>query len=295
MTMNGAALALNPALNAALAPIRDGLWLQMAAGVLAHGVNRLGAGPFAQGMLPATVSLTAMGTGGTTQARALASFAATTTGAHTASVDLGDGYSLRIDERNSEMTILNAKTGESTRIWGDPHVDIDGKHAFDFWGTTTFQLENGTKLTINTEQWNGNPNMYVASQVVITKGANSVVVDGISQNKLGDLSVTVGRQGRALDTAHRDGFMLYENATGSGWRAEHGAVATQTDLNATAIGAEYGPGSTTPSLGEFSRFINAFLFTGRIDFTGIDTARLIQTDADTGKATAARPRTAGGR
>ena len=291
MTVHGAALGLNQALAAGLRPLADAMWLQMTAGILAQGVNRLGAGPFAQGALPTAVTLTALGTGGTTQARPVASFSATTTGAHTASVDLGDGYSLKIDERNSEMTILNAKTGETTRIWGDPHVDIDGKHAFDFWGTTTFKLENGTKLTINTEQWNGNPNAYVASQVVITRGANSVVVDGISQNKLGDLSVSVGRQGRALDTTHRDGFMLYENATGGGWRAEHGNVATQADLNATAIGAEYSPGSTTPSLSEFSRFINAFLFTGRIDFTGIDATRLVRPETDSATA-GTRPRAA---
>lgn len=188
-------------------------------------------------------------------------------------MDLGDGYSLRIDERNSEMTILNARTGESTRVWGDPHVDVDGRHAFDFWGTTTFQLENGTKLTINTEQWKGNPNMYVASQVVITKGANSVVVDGISQNRLGDLKVTVGADGYAQDAAHRDGFMLYENATGSSWRAEHGAIATQRDLDATRPGQAYGPGARTPSLGEFWNILGGFLLTGRLplnDLGGVE-------------------------
>ncbi len=58
---------------------------------------------------------------------------------------------LEIDERNSEMTIFNETTGESTRIWADPHVDVNGDHKFDFYGTTTFELANGTKITINTE------------------------------------------------------------------------------------------------------------------------------------------------
>lgn len=166
------------------------------------------------------------------------------------------------------MTVFNARTGESTRIWGDPHVDVDGKHVFDFWGTTTFQLENGTKITINTEQFANNPNMYVASQVVITKGANSVVVDGISQNKLNDLTVSVGADGHDLDAAHRDGFMLYENATGAGWRAEHGAIATQTDLDATRPGQAYGPGSEVPSLGEFWGVMSSFLFSGMLPGIG---------------------------
>lgn len=178
------------------------------------------------------------------------SWTAQMTGENTAKVDLGDGYKLEINEKNSEMTIFNEKTGERTRIWGDPHVEIDGKQAYDFWGTTTFTLENGTKLTINTEQFQGNPNMYVASQVLITKGDNAIVVDGISQNKLGDLSVTLSNDGKAIDTANRDGFTLHENKTGSGWRTEDGTIATQKDLDATRIGGEYGPGSTKPSQAE---------------------------------------------
>ncbi len=183
-------------------------------------------------------------------------------GAHTAKIDLGDGYRLEIDERNSQMTIFNDKTGEKTKIWGDPHVEIDGKHAYDFWGTTTFTLENGTKLTINTEQWGGNPNAYVASQVVITKGDNAIIVDGISQNKLGDLSLTMSQNGRAIDAQTRDGFTLEENATGGGWRTETGNVATQNDLMATAKGREYGPGSDQLSLTELGEQLGNFLLGG---------------------------------
>lgn len=178
------------------------------------------------------------------------SWTAKMTGENTAKIDLGDGYKLDINEKNSEMTIINEKTGEKTKIWGDPHVDVDGKRAFDFWGTSTFTLENGTKITINTEQWNGNPNAYVASQVFITKGDNAIVVDGISQNKIGDLSVTMSNNGEEIDAANRDGWTLHENATGSGWRTENGNVATQKDADVTRIGAEYGPGSTALSQAE---------------------------------------------
>jgi Domain of Unknown Function (DUF1521) len=183
-------------------------------------------------------------------------------GENTAKINLGDGYRLEIDERSSQMTIINDNTGERTRIWGDPHVEIDGKHAYDFWGTTTFTLENGTKITINTEQWNGNPNAYVASQLVITKGDNAIVVDGISQNKLGDLSVSMSNNGYEIDAATRDGYTLHENACGSGWRTENGNIATQEDLNATAIGREYGPGSQMPSMGELGEFLGSFLAYG---------------------------------
>ncbi|SOB86463.1 protein of unknown function [Sphingomonas guangdongensis] len=267
MTVNALA-ATNASIGfIALSQLAGTGWNQLAAGILVQAAGRLLAGPFAQSCLPATASLNC----GVAGREPLASWTASTTGTHTAALDLGDGYSLKIDERNSEMTIFNAATGENTRIWGDPHVEVDGKHAFDFWGTTTFQLENGTKITINTEQFAGNPNMYVASQVVITKGNNSAVIEGISQNQLGDLSVSVGGNGYALDAAHRDGWTVQENASGSGWRADHGGIATQADADITRPGEAYGPGATAPSLGEFWQLLGTFLAFGRLDI-GADAA-----------------------
>lgn len=233
----------------------------LAAGVLGRAFNPLNAGPLAFARMPFMWNLAL-----TTAAQPkepVAEWTATTGQNGRASIDLGDGYSLQLNENNSEITVKNAATGETTRIWGDPHVEVDGKHAFDFWGTTTFTLDNGTKITINTEQFGGNPNEYVASQLVITKGDQAITVDGISQNKLGDLSVTMGQNGRQLDRAHRDGFVLQENDVGSGWRsAITGQVATQKDLNATAVGGAYGPGSQMPSVDELSSLLSQFLFTG---------------------------------
>jgi hypothetical protein len=192
-----------------------------------------------------------------------AQWSASLNGEHTGSIDLGDGYTLQLDERNSEITVRNAETGETTRIWGDPHVEIDGKQAYDFWGTTTFTLENGTKITIDTEQFGANPDAYVASQVTITKGDQAIVVDGISQNQLGDLEISMSDNGRAIDNATRDGFVLNENASGAGWRSDlTGQVATQADLDATKPGELYGPGSTMPSFDEIRQALSTFLFFG---------------------------------
>src|SRR3546814_7023368 len=38
-----------------------------------------------------------------------------------------DDYRITADD-NNEVTIFNKQTGESYRIWGDPHVEIAGKH-----------------------------------------------------------------------------------------------------------------------------------------------------------------------
>ncbi|WP_229953613.1 DUF1521 domain-containing protein [Parasphingorhabdus litoris] len=272
------------AFTSALTPTQlvNGMQLNFAAGIMGQFFNPLNAGPFAGGMLPLMLGLRcfsglqgcSIATGGCIppftpcpmpDVQPQQQWTAQMTGTGTADVDLGDGYTLQFDEKSSEIYIHNANTGEQTRIWGDPHVDVDGKRAFDFWGTTTFTLENGTKITINTEQWKGNPNMYVASQVVVTKGSNALVVDGISQNQLGDLQVSMSNNGYAVDAAHRDGYVLHENDSGAGWNSElTGELATQQDLNATRPGREYGPGSELPSLGELSGFLGTFLISGML-------------------------------
>lgn len=243
------------------------------AGMMAGRSQPLGAGPLAFAALPTMLAIRfgmlAQGAS-PNQLQQSAGFTAQTTGQHTAKVDLGDGYRLQIDERNSELTIFNEKTGQSTRIWGDPHVDVDGKRQFDFYGTTTFELENGTKITINTEQWGGNPNAYVASQVVVTKGDNAVVIDGISQNQLGDLSIGVSTNGYALDAQHRDGFTVHENA--GGWQTEMGQKVTQDHADITKPGQLYGPGSEAPSLAEFGTAIGSFLAFGSLLGLSFDAA-----------------------
>lgn len=228
----------------------------LAAGIAGKFLNPFGVGPFASGCFPRGWNVDAR-CGGETQA----SWTVKTGEQGKASIDLGDGYSLQLNERNSEMTITNANTGETTRIWGDPHVDVNGKHVYDFWGTTTFTLDNGTKITINTEQGQGNPNVYFASSVAITKGEQAIEVTGLSQQKLGDLEITMGDNGRALDRANADGFVLHENDSGAGWRSAYtGGVATQADLNATKPGQIFGPGSNEgETLASLSFLLGAFL------------------------------------
>jgi hypothetical protein len=154
----------------------------------------------------------------------------------TATIKLDGPYELRLNEKNSEIKIVNSKTGEVTWIHGDPHVDYnkDGKTDFDFWGTTTFKLEDGTKISINTEPWKGNKDMYVANNIVVTKGEQSLVIDGLSQNKHGDLKIHQGLNGRQLDRMTPDGNLtLRENPNGAGWLNEKDQMVTQADGNRT--------------------------------------------------------------
>jgi hypothetical protein len=213
--------ALTTAVNASLL---TGIGAQMGQGLQAFSAMQFTLGLMAGGAFQA--------------APAQPKFTATMPDNGKAEIDLGDGNTLSINEANSEIIVRDAD-GKATRIWGDPHVDYNGQHVGDFWGTTTFVLENGTKITINTEKssWN---DMTYAEQIVVTRGDQALVVDGVSELTKGDLSVSLGGSGYALDAAHDDGLVINENdAASSGWTSSiSGAAVGQTDFNLTKPGAE---------------------------------------------------------
>jgi hypothetical protein len=125
-----------------------------------------------------------------------------------------NNYKIACDDNNTAH-ITNKLTGETYEIWGDPHVNIDGVHSFDFWGRTTFNLEDGTKVTIQTVPWSGDASgqATIASKVTITNGDYGVVISGVDSNTTGDLAFEeyVGLGG-LVDLATADGNELYENA-----------------------------------------------------------------------------------
>jgi len=134
-----------------------------------------------------------------------------------AHVDLGN-YTLDLDEGNSQFILTNKATGEKTRIWGDPHVEVDGKAVGDFYGTMTLNLDDGTKVTINTTPYNAGNGMTLSSRLTITQGDRAMIVSGLDQNTLGDMKITqVPVGGQMIDAIQRDGTDIYENPEGSGW------------------------------------------------------------------------------
>jgi uncharacterized Zn-binding protein involved in type VI secretion len=150
-----------------------------------------------------------------------------------------DNYRITCGDDN-QVLIENKHTGETYRAWGDPHMDVDGQHAFDFWGTTTLQLDDGTKVTIATTPWSCNGERTLASKVTITNGDYGVQIGGIDTNTTGDLAVHEARGwGRVLDAAVDDGNLLYENRCGRGFVAvdDFGCVrrVDQDYINATDL------------------------------------------------------------
>ncbi len=150
-----------------------------------------------------------------------------------------DNYLVTMGDDNN-IVVNNKHTGETYEVWGDPHVKIDGKSAFDFWGTTTLQLDDGTKLTMETTPWANDPNMTLASKVTITNGEYGVQVKGIDTNKTGDLTIEETQTGGAwLDLLVNDGNLLHENPNGSGFLGQKAdgslALVDQTYINATDL------------------------------------------------------------
>ncbi|MEO1576449.1 MAG: DUF1521 domain-containing protein, partial [Pseudomonadota bacterium] len=94
--------------------------------------------------------------------------------------------------------------------------------------TTTFVLDDGTKITMQTTPWAGNENMTVASKVTISDGDFGVHITGVDPNETGDLSM-VEVNGHLADFVMRDGNTIYENPFGSGFLGTEGGQLVKVD------------------------------------------------------------------
>ena len=157
-----------------------------------------------------------------------------------------DNYRISAGDNNT-VAINNKHTGETYQVSGDPHVSVDGNHAFDFWGTTTFQLDDGTKVTLQTTPFYANKDMTLTSKMTVTNGDYGVQVSGIDTNKTGDLKIDEAKGwGRTLDAVVDDGNVLQENPAGKGFlgvddcgriHAVDQTYINQTDLQKGGAGA----------------------------------------------------------
>jgi hypothetical protein len=140
-----------------------------------------------------------------------------------------DNYRITMGDDNT-VNIYNKNTCETYQAWGDPHMNVDGEHAFDFWGTTTLALDDGTKVTIETTPWQNNPEMTLSSKVTITNGDYAVQVSGVDTNQVGDLKFEEGQGwGGLTDLMVADGNVLYENPFGKGFLGLEGGQIQKVD------------------------------------------------------------------
>lgn len=159
------------------------------------------------------------------------------TGQGTADINLGDGFTVHINQANSELDLVDHNTGHTTVIWGDPHMGMDGNNnQFQFKGNVTLNLPDGTKITLQTTKYDLN-DQYLTKNLVITRGDQSIVVGNMDQNAADAGKMTV-RQYDGAGALERmmnpDGTELYLNSAGNGWNVLEGGVLlrpmTEQDL-----------------------------------------------------------------
>jgi hypothetical protein len=123
-------------------------------------------------------------------------------------VKIGDRYTITLDERDAQWTVEDHHDKNTFRIWGDPHVS-DGKTKWDFKKNSTFMLEDGTKITVQTTNQTSIGESY-SSRLVITnaeKDDSAVVVTGLGDTRDGVNNLKVEQMwgGRHLDAQTPDG------------------------------------------------------------------------------------------
>jgi hypothetical protein len=137
-----------------------------------------------------------------------------------ASIDLGN-YKLDFNKADSSMVMTNTKSGDTTKIWGDPHLTQHANGANSstamFNGPMTFMLPDNTKVTVGTQTAANNKNVSFADQVTITHGKQAYQVTGLSEQNQTGLSVQKSNNGRALDAAAPDGYTVKAAGGGTGW------------------------------------------------------------------------------
>ncbi|WP_051390269.1 DUF1521 domain-containing protein [Bradyrhizobium sp. Ec3.3] len=135
-----------------------------------------------------------------------------------ATINLGDKYTITAKEKDGTWMVRNNETGHVTKIHGDPHVDAngDGRDDFDFKKDMTLQLDDGTKITVNTVDY-GN-GKTISSKLTITNGDNAMVIEGLGDDKDGkdNLKVTQSNAGRTLDQLTPDGSQTIHEEN-QGW------------------------------------------------------------------------------
>ena len=176
------------------------------------------------------------------------------------SVNTGEYTITASTNDDGSLTITNNQTGQTTEVWGDPHIKVNGQDTADFQkDDLNIQLQDGTVIHIQPTATNSNGVAHIG-QVSITKGDQAVTMGGTGSNGFEDGVNTSGVMNgdaayqsglyntpTATDiTLGADGNLYYNNANGSmGAEITAPSGGGETDLD----GAGGGLVNTDPSTG----------------------------------------------
>jgi hypothetical protein len=113
-----------------------------------------------------------------------------------------------INANNDHGGTLNVKdnvTGESFKVWGDPHIETSDGDKTDFMQKpATFMLPDGTKITVTPTQ--GEDKTYI-DNVTITRGNDAAQIGGVHSGNMH--TEALRGEGQYLDQATPDGTVLH--------------------------------------------------------------------------------------
>lgn len=153
------------------------------------------------------------------------------------SINLDGKYRIDVDG-GTTWKITNLANNQTTRIWGDPHVDVnnDGSNDFNFKENMTFQLADGTKITVATvdgagkeiKDANGNTaSVSVTKTLTITNNDSAIIVTNVN----GTPNIVQATGGAGIDHATNDGAIIVKESNGQ-WVTPDGAKVDQAAINA---------------------------------------------------------------
>jgi hypothetical protein len=101
------------------------------------------------------------------------------------------------------LTVTDNVTGESFKVWGDPHITTDKGDTTSFQhAPATFQLPDGTEITVDPTH---NSGVNFIDSVTITKGNDAVKMTGFQGNLQ---TKALPGEGYYLDATTPDGTVL---------------------------------------------------------------------------------------
>jgi hypothetical protein len=176
------------------------------------------------------------------------------------SVNTGEYTITASTSDDGSLTITNNQTGQSTEVWGDPHIKVNGQDTADFQNDPlNIQLQDGTVVHIDPTAVNSSGVSHIG-QVSITNGNQSVTMGGSGPNGFSGGVTTSGvmngeasyqnglfNSPNATDiTLGTDGNLYYNNANGSmGSEITAQAGGGETDLDGAGGGLVGNPALTT--------------------------------------------------
>ncbi len=107
-------------------------------------------------------------------------------------------------DESGMLTVTDNVTGESFKVWGDPHITTDKGDTTQFQhAPVTFDLPDGTEITVDPTD---NPGVNYINNVTITKGNDAVEMTGFQSGNL--QTQALPGEGYYLDATTPDGTVL---------------------------------------------------------------------------------------